>query len=279
MEKEIKRILKKYNIKPNKRLGQNFLIDKDAVLSIVASAGINKTDTVIEVGGGTGTITKELAKQAGRIIVVEKDQQFIEILQKELAEFKNVEIVHADILQFNVSDYIEDEGGYKLVGAPPYYLTARLFRMFLEEVQIRPRIIAFIIQKEVAEKIIAKAPHSNLLALSVQLYGSPSIEKIIPSESFLPQPKIDSALLLVNNIKKPTFDEKSFFSILKAGFCAPRKQLGVNISNTFHISREESHRWLKSEDIDPTRRAQTLSIEEWGKLSKNLPTSLSSKSV
>jgi len=204
------------------------------------------------------------------VIAVEKDERLIPLLQDELKECNNIEIVHDDILKFQIPNSKFQIPSYKLVGAPPYYLTARLFRYFLEELDSKPKLIALIIQKEVAREIVAQPPRSNLLAISVRLYGEPRVEKIIRKGSFFPQPKVDSALLTVKNIQKPDIDEQAFFSLIKAGFSSPRKQLAVNLTRVFGFSRQKTEDWLKKTGVDATRRAQTLSLKEWENLSRNI---------
>src|SRR3989338_10614727 len=252
-----KELLEKYGIRPNKLLGQNFLIN----------------ETIVEVGPGTGTITKLLAEHAGRVIAVEKDRRFIPILKEELKALKNIEVVNDDILGFNPARYEIRDMRYKLVGAPPYYLTARLFRHFLQDTPVQPVLIALIIQKEVAQNIIAKPPDMNLLAVSVQLYGESKIEKIIKKGSFWPSPRVNSALITVKNIQKPqNVDEKEFFKIVRAGFASPRKQLTPNLVSGLKISRIDSKNLLESAGIAPSARAETLVVGDW----LNLYTKLSS---
>lgn len=275
LKKNIIDVLRKHGIRPNKYLGQNFLINQSAITALVESADISKKDTIIEVGPGTGIITKELARRARHVIAVEKDERLIPLLQDELQEFNNVKIVHDDILKIQIVNgkwqMANGAGqgsktlarGYKLVGAPPYYLTARLFRHFLEELENKPELIALIIQKEVARKIVAQPPRSNLLAISIQFYGKPRVEKIIRKGSFLPQPKVDSALLTVQDIQKPDVDERAFFALVKAGFSAPRKQLISNLARNFKTSRKETIQWLTDAGVEPSRRAQTLTLKEW----------------
>ena len=259
-----KELLEKYGIRPNKLLGQNFLINESVAGSLVETAGIGKNDTIVEVGPGTGTITKLLAEHAGRVIAVEKDRRFIPILKEELKALKNIEVVNDDILGFNPARYEIRDMRYKLVGAPPYYLTARLFRHFLQDTPVQPVLIALIIQKEVAQNIIAKPPDMNLLAVSVQLYGESKIEKIIKKGSFWPSPRVNSALITVKNIQKPqNVDEKEFFKIVRAGFASPRKQLTPNLVSGLKISRIDSKNLLESAGIAPSARAETLVVGDW----------------
>ena len=259
-----KELLEKYGIRPNKLLGQNFLINESVAGSLVETAGVGKNDTIVEVGPGTGTITKLLAEHAGRVIAVEKDRRFIPILKEELKALKNIEVVNDDILGFNPARYEIRDMRYKLVGAPPYYLTARLFRHFLQDTPVQPVLIALIIQKEVAQNIIAKPPDMNLLAVSVQLYGESKIEKIIKKGSFWPSPRVNSALITVKNIQKPqNVDEKEFFKIVRAGFASPRKQLTPNLVSGLKISRIDSKNLLESAGIAPSARAETLVVGDW----------------
>ena len=262
LPEETKRILEEHNLTANKVLGQNFLINEEAIDSLVDAARLTPETTVLEVGPGLGSITKRLCEKAGRVIAVEKDPAMVAVLGKELAGKNNVEVVQEDILRFNPTDHGLRAGEYVFVGAPPYYLTARLFRTFLESHEAIPASIAFIIQKEVAEKIIATPPRATILSNAVQSYGSASIECTVGRHSFLPQPNVDSALLVARDITKPPH-EKALFSVLRAGFSSPRKQLGANIANAFHIERDTADGWLNENGIDPSRRAQTLSVKEW----------------
>lgn len=270
---EIKEIYLQHDIlMPNKRLGQNFLINQDILNDLIAAAQLEKNDTVLEIGGGMGTVTTEMAKYANRVVTIEKDKTLIPVLREQTAGFNNIEIIEGDALRIQNTEYrIQD---YKLVGTPPYYLTARLFRNFLEEEPVRPSRIAVIIQKEVAQKICAKTPDMNLLALSVQLYGSPTIIRIVSKGAFWPQPTVDSALLVVNIYPTPLIEEKNiplFFKIAKAGFAHPRQQLQKTLSQGLGLTKEQITTWLSQNNIEQTRRPETLSINEWKTLISRYP--------
>ncbi|MEX2007982.1 MAG: 16S rRNA (adenine(1518)-N(6)/adenine(1519)-N(6))-dimethyltransferase RsmA [Candidatus Spechtbacterales bacterium] len=257
--------------RPNKVLGQHFLIDEGALTALLKAADIQQGDTVLEVGPGTGVITAALAEAGADVIAVEKDPALAEFLGKKFAASQNVEIVQDDILKFNPSRYALPVTGYALLGAPPYYLTARLFRTFLETTEAKPSAIAVIIQKEVAQKIIAEPPHATMLSVSVQLYGTPAIERTIPASSFWPAPEVDSSLLVVRDIATPALDEKRFFALARAGFSARRKQLLGNIANAHFGDKQELTDAFAAAHIDPSRRAETLSVEEWRALLAALP--------
>ena len=282
LKREIQQLLAKYNISPNKVLGQNFLIDEKVINSLLDTAKISKKDTVVEVGSGTGVITKKLARVAKRVLAVEKDPKLVELLKQEFSVYKNVEVINEDILKWEFPQNHNDNNkdgetgqisnvkgqlsGLKLVGAIPYYLTARLFRHFLQEMQNSPLLIAVIIPKAVAQRICAKPPNLNLLAVSVQIYGEPKIIKNVPRTCFWPQPKVDSAILIVSDIAKPKVDEEHFFEVLKAGFSSPRKKLITNLSKKLKQPRAQLENIFKKTNIDPSIRAESLTVEKWKEL-------------
>ena len=250
----IQALLAQHNIAPNAVLGQNFLTDPRVVEYLMEAAGLTANDTVLEVGGGIGTITRALAERAKRVVTVEKDKSLIPILQQAVLAHANVEVVEGDILQ--PTTYSPPPIPYHLIGNPPYYLTGRLFRTFLEDPTRRPASITVIIQKEVAEKITQKPPRMNLLALSVQIFGKPTLVRTIPRNAFWPEPGVQSALLHVDVYKEPRVPEeqiKQLFGIAKNAFLHGRKQLKNTISPDM----------LQKAGIDPTRRPQTLTLEEW----------------
>jgi 16S rRNA (adenine1518-N6/adenine1519-N6)-dimethyltransferase len=265
-----KEILKKYRIFPSKRLGQSFLIDKKVLKKIVEAAELSKNDTVLEVGPGIGNLTIELAKKVKKVIAVEKDERMVEILKERLEEerIKNVEIVNEDILKFLPS--FKPRRSYKVVANIPYYLTSRLIRNLLEAKK-RPRLIVLMVQKEVAQRICAKTPKMNLLAVSVQFYAKPKIISFVSKNCFWPKPKVDSAIIKISNIKKQkaTNNEKLFFKIVKAGFSHPRKQLINNLSKGLKKNKKIVEEWLLNCGISPDKRAEALSIEEWKRLASS----------
>ncbi len=266
----VRNILKDNNIYADKSLGQNFLINESVCCEIVDKANINIQDTIVEVGAGFGTLTKLIAQKANRVIAVEKSLDMVNILRNEVKEFSNVEVVHKDILKFNPTEYGLDAFSYKLVGAPPYYITARLFRTFLQNIKESPSSITLLIQKEVAEKIAKKEPPFSLLGVSVRVYGDVSISKRINKNVFYPAPSIESRIILVNNIKKPKVDEKIFFQILRMGFANPRKKILKNISVGMKQDKNITQEIFKSTFIDIDERPGDLSIKQWIDLTKNI---------
>ena len=256
-----KNLLKKYAVKPNKRLGQNFLISEQTRTKLVEAADIKKDDLIIEAGAGIGTITTELAARAKRVIAVEKDRALVPILEETTKDFKNIEIIVDDILK------IENlEGDWKLIGNIPYYLTAPLIRKFLESAN-PPRSITLMVQKEMAQRICASPPDMSILAVSVQVYSTPKIISFVPRSSFWPEPEVDSAILAITPAPADSkTDFRKFFETVKAGFQSPRKQLINNLSAGLKMNRTETEQWLRSCDVDPKRRAETLEVKEWLRL-------------
>ncbi len=270
--KNIKEIFAKYKAKPSKGLGQNFLIDKNVLQKVIDSADIKPNDVILEVGPGIGTLTQELAKFAEKVIAVEKDKKMIEILAETLKNYKNIEIIHGDILKINSTNYKLPTTNYKLVANIPYYLTSPLIRKFLES-ENSPSEMILMLQKEVAQRICSKPPKMSLLAVSVQFYAEPKIISYVSKNCFWPAPKIDSAIIKITpyrfreSVKTKT---ENFFNIAKAGFSQPRKQLAGNLAKSLKIEKVKINSWLTENKINTTQRAETLSIEDW----KNLVSSL-----
>ena len=273
-----KETLKQHGLRPSKRFGQNFLVDRDAINKIIEAADLQPDDTVLEIGPGLGVLTQELAKKAKKVIAIEKDRNMVEILKETLKGYKNVEIVQGDILKiFNFQFSIFNKfsiSDYKIVGNLPFYLTAPVIRQFLELADVgRPQVslMVLVVQKEVGQRICSKSPRMNLLAVSVQVYAEPKIISYISKESFWPSPDVDAAIIKIT--PKPqslrTPDVRKFFAIVKAGFSQPRKQLINNLSSGLKADKAKIREWLLRNDIQPSRRAETLNIEDWIKLSKS----------
>jgi 16S rRNA (adenine1518-N6/adenine1519-N6)-dimethyltransferase len=263
----LKEILRKYGASPIKRLGQNFLIDKNVLKKIVEAAELSINDVVLEVGPGIGNLTIELAKKIKKVIAVEKDKRMVEILKERLKEerIENVEIINEDILKFLPSFKVR--GSYKVVANIPYYLTSRLIRNLLE-MERKPKLIVLMVQKEVAQRICAKPPKMNLLAVSVQFYAKPKIVSFVSKNCFWPRPKVDSAIIKIEPKKEDLTDKDLFFKIVKAGFSQPRKQLINNLSKKLKEKKEIIKKFLSEAKILPIKRAEALSIEDWKKLTK-----------
>lgn len=263
----ISSLLRQYGLRANKKLGQNFLQDPFALDSIASAAEIKSTDTVLEIGPGLGSLTRHLAQSAKRVIAVELDQELIPPLKAVTAAYDNITIFHNDILKLAPKDLMQ-ESDYLVVANIPYYITSAIIRHLLEN-EAKPRRIVLTIQKEVAKRICAQPGNMSLLALSVQVYGSPRIAKHIPAGAFFPAPKVDSAVLCIDIYQSPQIKPEllnTFFKLIKAGFSQKRKTLRNSLSAGLHISPSYAEEFLRKVNIDPMRRAETLSIEEWSML-------------
>lgn len=280
-------LLKKYNLRPRKELGQNFLTDAVHLAKIVEIAGLTPTDTVLEVGPGPGVLTRLLVEQAGRVIAVELDPHMVNLLKNEYGHWANLTVVEADILQTDLSSLLGvTEGGeklptsnpqpptpnshYKVVANLPYYITSAVIRHLLETTP-RPERVVVTVQKEVAQRMVAKPGQMSLLAVSVQFYGQPVLAHHIPAGAFFPAPKVDSAVVRIDTFTQPPLavaDTDYFFRVVKAGFGQKRKQLKNSLAAGLAKPVPAVVEALNKASIDPTRRAETLSLAEWGRLAE-----------
>ena len=261
-------LLKQYGLRADKRLGQNFLQDTHILQKIADLAEIRPTDTVLEIGPGLGSLTRYLAAAAQQVVAVELDEKLFPPLEAVIAPYRNIQLVHGDILDIEPREIIEQQE-YLVVANIPYYITSAVIRHLLES-NPKPRRIVLTIQKEVAERICARPGDMSLLALSVQVYGQPRVAAHIPAGAFFPAPKVDSAVLVVDIYPESRVAANlldTFFLLIKAGFSQKRKKLRNSISAGMRQSPAVTEKLLRAADINPQRRAETLSLEEWGKLS------------
>ncbi len=266
---KIQNLLKEYNIHPSKKLGQNFLIDKNILRKIIEATELKPDDIVLEIGPGLGILTLELAKRVKKVIAVEKDKKMCEALTCALnvQNVKNVEIINQDVLKIESTFYHDREKKltYKLIANLPYYITSPIIRKFLET-ENPPQEMILMVQKEVAQRICAKPPRMNLLAIAVQFYAEPKIISYVSKNSFWPQPKVDSAIIKIvpKTTSRISSAESLFFQLVKTGFSSKRKMLKNN------LKIEEST--LKDLGLNPKTRAEELSIDDWLRLYEYLST-------
>lgn len=264
-----KKLLKTYDIRARKGLAQHFLVDGGVVKQILTAAGLSQSDTVVEVGPGLGVLTTELVKSAGRIITIELDRKLAELLKSNLSS-DNLTVINEDILKIDPVQLLTAYGisEYKVVANLPYYITGAVIRHFLET-PVKPRLMVLMVQREVAKQITAKPGDMSLLSVSVQLYGRPEITAKVPARAFYPAPRVDSAVMRIDVYPRPQVavnDVNEFFRLVKAGFSANRKQLINSLANGLVLPKVEVLPLLEKSGIDPKRRAETLTIGEWGKL-------------
>lgn len=287
-------LLRKHGLHLKKGLGQNFLADPVHLERIVAAAELTPNDAVVEVGPGVGTLTARLASQAGRVVAVELDASLLPALRETLAGCDNVAIVQGDILQldpgqlsmFNgqwsmVNETPPADSGslsidncsltiepYKVVANLPYYITSAAIRHFLTA-QPPPALLVLTVQREVAQRIVAQPPDMSLLAVSVQFFAQPEIVARIPAGAFYPPPKVDSAILRLRPWTQPPVDvpdAEAFFTVARAGFGQRRKQLRNSLRANLGLEQGLIDAMLSQAQIDPQRRAETLTLAEWARL-------------
>ena len=252
-----------------KSLGQNFLKSKVALIAMIEAGEITSDDTVLEIGPGQGALTEKITETGAKVIAVEKDDRLIELLNDKFSkESKNGQfgIIHGDILELDLNSIGLKNGDYKLIANIPYYITGLIFRKFLEG-KIQPKKLVMMVQKEIADRIIARDGRESLLSLSVKAYGT--VKKImkVEKENFSPKPKVDSAILLVDNISKDFFkeiNEKKFFEVIKIGFAHKRKILIANLKEKF--GKNDLLKIFQDLKIPEKARAEDLKLSDWQKL-------------
>ena len=255
-------------MRAKKALGQHFVVDSRVLARIVKSAELTSQDTVVEVGPGRGSLTRELASRAGRVVAIEVDQELVTLLQQGFGDSSNVTIVHADAREVDLGLLVSSDVPYKVVANLPYYAASPIIRRFLEA-QHKPGLMVVMVQREVARNMVASPGQMGLLSVAIQLYGRPRIIGYAPPRAFRPSPKVTSAIVRIDVYPQPLLALDSvaaFFQVVRAGFSAPRKQLRNALSHALNIAALEIEALLTEAGIDPKRRAQTLRLEEWGTL-------------
>lgn len=254
-----------------RKLGQHFLNNPEIIEKIVASSRLTSEDVVLEIGPGEGVLTDALSKKAKKVIAIEIDDGLIPSLKERFKNKENVIIIHSDILKTNLPQLLAKNRvkNYKLIANIPYYITSKIIRLFLET-KNPPREIILMVQDEVAKRIVADPGKMSKLSVSVQYYGKAEYLFAVGKENFNPPPEVDSAVVKISNTKSSVSNpkKKEFFRIVRAGFCARRKTLVNNISNSLHLDKKEVEKKLKTSNIPPTVRAQELSVEKWEELSE-----------
>ncbi len=276
-----RQLLRRYGIRPRKSLGQHFLVDEQHLGRIVAAADLGPDDTVLEIGPGLGVLTSALAERAGRVVAVEIDAAMRAVLADTIGSRPDVEIVNADIRKVAPGDLLGCEHdrtgrlpGYKVVANLPYYITSAVLRHVLEA-GVQPELAVVMVQKEVADRILAGPGNMSILAVSVQFYAAPRRVAVVPAGAFYPRPKVDSSVLRLDvhentPVDVPADDKDAFFRAVKAGFSQKRKQLKNSLAAGLQLRPAHAVAALEGAGIDPRRRAETLSLEEWAALTRAL---------
>ena len=266
-------LVKKYNFRFSKSLGQNFLIDDSVLNDIVKGADVNSEDLVIEIGPGVGTLTAQLLNKAKRVVSIELDSDLIPILQQELGEHPNFSLIHKDALKVDFNEVIGDEKSVKLVANLPYYVTTPIIVNLLKE-GYNFKSLTIMIQKEVAERIDAEpnCKEYGSLSLLVQYYCNTEIIRKVAPSSFMPRPKVESIVIRLDRLEEPKVkvkDEKLMFEIIRSSFNMRRKTLWNGVKN-IGLDKEDLKKAFAEAEIDPKRRGETLSLEEFARLSDKI---------
>jgi 16S rRNA (adenine1518-N6/adenine1519-N6)-dimethyltransferase len=269
----ISEVAKKYDFRFKKGLGQNFLIDDSVLDDIIDGAEVNEEDFIIEIGPGFGTLTRALLKRAKRVCAIELDEKLFPILEEELKEYDNFELIHNDALKVDFNELIGDEKSVKLVANLPYYLTTPIIVNLLTG-GYDFKSLTIMIQKEVAQRIDSEPNCKAYGAFSilVQYYCDTEILRLVPPSAFIPQPKVESIVIRLDRLKEPKVkvkDEALFFSIVRQSFNMRRKTLWNGVKN-MGIGKEDLEKCFERANIDPNRRGETLSLQEFATLSDEI---------
>jgi len=276
----VKSTLDSHGLRPQKRFGQHFLTDPRILASIADAAEVTSTDTILEIGPGLGHLTQVLARRAGQVIAVEVDRELAARLQTEFANSQNVRIIQGNFLDAAPIEWVSRHGNkiagagefpapvsipFKVVANLPYYITSAILRHLLEAEQ-KPQSIVVMVQREVAQRIVARPPEMNLLAVSVQFFAQPRIVRTIAAGAFYPPPKVDSAVVRMNVLTQPLLnvaEASRFFEIVHAGFGEKRKQLRNSLAHGLSRAPDSIVAALTRAHLQSTRRAETLTLDEW----------------
>lgn len=260
-------LLRQFNLRPQKSLGQNFLADHNALLKIIQDSDVGLQDRVLEIGAGLGNLTRLLAVHAGSVVAVEIDPHLFPALRSVTEPFDNVRLIQGDILEIPSGD-IFSEDGYKVIANIPYYITSAVIRHLLEA-EVRPERLVLTMQREVAERILNQDEKMSLLSLSVQVYGKAQIVDHIPAECFYPRPKVDSSVLVIDVDQEPQLDQEEIgqiFRLAHLAFNQKRKMLRSSLRPTLGEDLETVSAVLRGAGLDPRQRPETLSLEDWIRL-------------
>lgn len=270
----VRRLLQKHGVRPQKTFGQHWLEDRQALNRIIDAAELSPGAAALEVGAGMGVLTLALAQAVGpegRVVAVEIEREVLAILREVTAPLSQIEILPRNLLEVEPRDLFQGQP-YALVANLPYYITAPALRHFLECAQPPQRLVV-LVQQEVAERMTAQPGDLSLLGVSVQFYGQPRLIARVPAASFYPPPRVDSAIVRLEIYPEPPLartpqEREHFFTIARAGFSQKRKTIRNSLAMGLNQPAPTVESWLSAAGIDPKRRAETLSLEEWGRLAQ-----------
>lgn len=267
-------LLDRLGVRPSKGLGQNFLYERGIVQKMVKHAGIGPADLVLEIGPGLGILTDELLQRAGRVVAVELDRRLAAHLRLAFADRANFTLIEGDALRIPLDELVPPGAPFKVAANLPYSVATAVLRHMLDGPR-RPERLALMLQLEVAERLVARPPNLTILGVATQFYSEPRIAFPVPPTVFIPPPKVESAVVVVDVHDQPPLPKERhplFFRIVNAGFRQKRKQVANSLAAVLDLPKEGVTAWLRSADIDPMQRAQTLDIADWVRLTEAAPT-------
>lgn len=273
LREETEFILKKYGLRANKKLGQNFLINEEIINQIIEKADVNKNDTIIEIGPGLGSLTAKLLENANKVIAIELDSNMSNILKERFCLYDNFELIEKDVLKVDLNEIVEKYDSVKVVANLPYYITTPIIMKLLEE-RLKLKSITVMVQKEVGERFCA-VPNSKeygAITISINYYTKPEIIIDVPKENFEPMPEVDSCVIKLDVRNVPPVElknEKDFFNLIKAGFSQRRKTINNSLAS-MGISKEKIKNVLEKLGIDSKLRAENLTMEQFADISNNM---------
>lgn len=273
LREETEFILKKYGLRANKKLGQNFLINEEIINQIIEKADVNKNDTIIEIGPGLGSLTAKLLENANKVIAIELDSNMSNILKERFCLYDNFELIEKDVLKVDLNEIVEKYDSVKVVANLPYYITTPIIMKLLEE-RLKLKSITVMVQKEVGERFCA-VPNSKeygAITISINYYTKPEIIIDVPKENFEPMPEVDSCVIKLDVRNVPPVEiknEKDFFNLIKAGFSQRRKTINNSLAS-MGISKEKIKSVLEKLSIDSKLRAENLTMEQFADISNNM---------
>ena len=266
-------LLSRLGIRPSKGLGQHFLYERGIVQRMVRQAGVGPADTVLEVGPGLGILTSELLLRAGHVVAIERDRQLVTYLEEMFGDLPSFRLVPGDALTYHTSDLVPEGEPFSVVANLPYSAGAAIVRHLLEQ-PVRPTRLTVMLQLEVAERMVARPPEMSVLGVATQFYTLPRIAFQVPPAVFIPPPTVESAVAILDvrpELPLPEATRGRFFAVVNAGFRQKRKQVANSLAAELKLTKPEVTAWLEQAGIDPMRRAQTLTVEEWVRLTSLAP--------
>jgi 16S rRNA (adenine1518-N6/adenine1519-N6)-dimethyltransferase len=267
------RLMSELGIRPNKGLGQHFLFERGLVERMVRQAGVTEQDTVLEVGPGLGILTSELLRKAHRVVAIELDRSLAAHLRAAFGDIPGFELVQENALATSSDELVEPGVPFDVVANLPYSVGTAILRHLLEQPR-KPRRLTVMLQKEVADRLTAEPPEMSVLSVATQFFAEPRLAFTVSPEVFIPPPKVESAVVILEVRDKPPLAielQPLFFKIVNSGFRQKRKQVANSIADVLQLPKPGIAAWLSESDIDPMRRAETLTVEEWVTLTRSAP--------